>query len=56
LSSGAQLVSTDYYRPDPRADTSSKWTNYAVSFPNNELAILNPVNGPMKFVGLTITE
>jgi len=56
LSSGAQLVSTDYYRPDPRVDTSSKWTNYAVSFPNNELAILNPVNGPMKFVGLTITE
>ena len=44
--SGAQLISTDYYRPEPKADTSSEWTNYVVQFPNNELSVINPVNGP----------
>ncbi len=56
LASGAQIISTDYYRPDPRADTSSIWTNYSVNFPNLETAILNPINGPAKFAGLAITE
>ncbi|PCH94488.1 MAG: hypothetical protein COB85_05570 [Bacteroidetes bacterium] len=56
MSSGAQIISTDYYRPDPRADTSSSWTNYSVNFPNFVTAILNPINGPTKFEGLTITE
>lgn len=51
LASGAQLVSTDYYRPDPRSDTSSAWTNYSVRLPGNEVARLNPVNGPVEFVG-----
>ncbi len=52
FASGAQLISTDYYRPDPRHDTSSAWTDYTVRFPNNEVARLNPVNGPAKFAGV----
>ena len=51
FASGAQLISTDYYRADPRSDTSSAWTNYTVRLPNNEVARLNPVNGPEKFIG-----
>ncbi len=38
FSSGAQLISTDYYRSDPRADTSAVWTDFSVAFPNGELA------------------
>jgi len=56
FSSGAQIISTDYYRPDARADTSSIWTNYSVSFPNKELARLNPENGPSIYVGKVIGE
>ncbi|HXH19638.1 MAG TPA: phosphatidylinositol-specific phospholipase C1-like protein [Chitinophagales bacterium] len=51
LASGAQLISTDYYRPDPRHDTSSVWTDYSVRFPGNAVARLNPVNGPAWFSG-----
>ncbi len=47
FSSGAQIISTDYYRPDPRADTSSAWTNYTAIFPNGELARFNPINAPL---------
>ncbi|MDZ4847398.1 MAG: phosphatidylinositol-specific phospholipase C1-like protein [Chitinophagales bacterium] len=51
FASGAQLISTDYYRADPRSDTSSEWSNYSVRLPNNEVARLNPVNGPESFIG-----
>lgn len=44
FASGAQIISTDYYRADPRADTSSAWTDYSVAFPTGETARLNPVN------------
>jgi len=47
FASGAQIISTDYYRPDPRADTSSQWTNYTATFPNGELARFNPINVPL---------
>ena len=30
--SGAQILSTDYYRPDERYKTSKKWTNYVTRF------------------------
>lgn len=41
LESGAQIISTDYYRPDTR------WSPYFVAFPQNEIARLNPVkNSP----------
>ncbi|MEM7103637.1 MAG: Ca2+-dependent phosphoinositide-specific phospholipase C [Bacteroidota bacterium] len=42
--SGAQIISTDYYRADPRADTSSVWTDYQVSFPEGRSARFNLVN------------
>ena len=51
MSSGAQILSTDYYRPDPRNDTSAAWSSYHVAFENGDVARLNPVNGPAKFVG-----
>lgn len=45
--SGAQILSTDYYRPDPRAG-SPGWTDFKVQFDNNELARINPVNAAAK--------
>lgn len=45
--SGAQIISTDYYRPDARAGTPG-WTNYKVQFPNGELARINPVSAAEK--------
>jgi hypothetical protein len=46
LASGAQIVSTDYYRPDPRGNTpGSGWTNYKVRLPGGGPARTNPVNG-----------
>jgi len=47
--SGAQIISTDYYRPDPRGVAGdSGWTNFQVRFPNNELARINPVSAADK--------
>lgn len=41
--SGAQLVSTDYYRPDERYLTDSIWTDYSVSLPNHAVGRSNPI-------------
>lgn len=41
--SGAQIISTDYYKADDRAGQPG-WTNYKVNFPNNELARINPIS------------
>ena len=46
--SGAQIISTDYYRPDPRAEKESGWTNYVVKVPGGGAARVNPVSGPEK--------
>lgn len=43
FSSWAQIVSTDYYRPDPRAGTPG-WTNYHVQFPNGEVARIDSIS------------
>lgn len=43
LSSGAQIVSTDYYRPDPRYTSSKKWSNYRVKLPVNAVGRVSPV-------------
>ena len=43
FASWAQIVSTDYYRPDPRAGTAG-WTNYQVKFPNNELVRIDSIS------------
>ncbi len=44
LESGAQIISTDYYRPDPRGGISPNWTTYKVQFPNREVGRKNPIN------------
>ncbi|HXU00849.1 MAG TPA: Ca2+-dependent phosphoinositide-specific phospholipase C [Polyangia bacterium] len=46
LASGAQIVSTDYYRPDPRGNVpGSGWTNYEVKLPGGGPARINPIDG-----------
>ena len=42
LESGAQIISTDYYRPDPRGQPT--WTTYCAKFPNGMIARKNPRN------------
>lgn len=43
--SGAQIITTDYYRPDPRYLTQpNQFTNYKCQFPNGEVARINPVS------------
>lgn len=44
ISSGAQIISTDYYRPDPRYTTSSDWTDYHVNFSEGIMFRINPVS------------
>jgi hypothetical protein len=54
LSSGAQFISTDYYRPDPRFDESDEWTDYSVQLPGNAIARINPVIGFEEFEGVDL--
>ena len=42
LSSGAQMLSTDYPSSEP-----SPWTKYSVGLPNGLVARCNPVNKPV---------
>lgn len=42
--SGAQIISTDYYKPDPRGGIDTAWSSYRVRFPNGEIGRKNPVN------------
>ncbi len=47
--SGAQIISTDYYRPDPRYLTQpNQFKNYSCRFPNNDLARINPISAADK--------
>jgi len=48
FASGAQIISTDYYRPDPRYTTDPGWTDYHVSFPDSSMFRINPVTAPDK--------
>jgi hypothetical protein len=55
--SGAQLISTDYYQPDSRCDTSSTWSCYSVNFPlKKQVGVVNPVNGPDDFKNKAVWE
>lgn len=46
--SGAQIISSDYYRPDPRYKTKpKKFRNYSCRFPHGDTGIINPVTAPM---------
>lgn len=53
---GAQIVSTDYYKPDARAGTPG-WTNYHVQLPNGaKIARINPISAADKATLGTIKE
>lgn len=41
--SGAQMISTDFYKPDNRAITSEKWSDYCVIFDGDTTVRLNPL-------------
>ncbi len=47
--SGAQIISTDYYRPDPRYLTDTAWTDFTVHFPNHELARINSLSADSSY-------
>lgn len=44
FASGAQMISTDYYKADDRSATSDDWTDYSVQFPNGGAFQLNTIN------------
>jgi hypothetical protein len=48
FASGAQIISTDYYRPDPRGGKEPGWTDYKVELPGATPAIKNPVTAEDK--------
>jgi hypothetical protein len=47
MASWAQIISTDYYRPDARAGKKG-WTNYQVKFPNGDLARIDSISAAGK--------
>jgi hypothetical protein len=53
MTSWAQIISTDYYKPDERAGKKG-WTNYQVKFPNGEIARIDSISaeGKEKIVGI----
>jgi hypothetical protein len=57
FAAGAHIVSTDYYRPDPRGSMpGSGWTNYAVALPGGGPARSNPVSAGAATTPLRICE
>ncbi len=49
--SGAQIISTDYYRPDIRYKKKPKrFTNYSTKFNGGDIGRINPVNVPVSKV------
>ncbi|HWB63574.1 MAG TPA: Ca2+-dependent phosphoinositide-specific phospholipase C, partial [Chitinophagales bacterium] len=50
FSSGAQIISTDYYRPDYRAGKKG-WSDYHVVYPQGHMARIDTVSAP----GISIT-
>lgn len=47
--SGAQIISTDYYRPNARYITQpNQFKNYSCRFPNGDLASINPISATDK--------
>ena len=47
MDSWAQIISTDYYKPDDRAGTKG-WSNYQVKFPNGEIVRIDSISAPGK--------
>ena len=52
LATGAHFISTDYYRPDPRHESDTAWTDYSVRLPGDYFARVNPVSGPQDISNL----
>ncbi|MFN8284512.1 MAG: Ca2+-dependent phosphoinositide-specific phospholipase C [Chitinophagales bacterium] len=49
FANGAQVISTDYYRPDPRSvNYPSKYKPYSCKFPNGDIARINPISAADK--------
>ena len=47
--SGAQIISTDYYRPDPRNATQpNEFSSYKCQFPLGIIARINPISAADK--------
>lgn len=56
MASGAQIITTAYYRADDRHESDENWTDYEVQFETGERAILNPINGDSTIVNCPIRE
>ena len=55
FTSGSQIISTDYYKPDSRAGTTG-WTDFHVNFDELSFARVNIINAPPTQVGKYIRE
>ena len=57
VASGAQIISTDYYRPDPRSSIpGSGWTDFHVELPGGKMFRINPVVAPQKLAWGELSE
>lgn len=56
ISSGAQVISTDYYRHDPRSMTDMGWTDYEAHLTNDAVAVLNDFSANAQLITCTISE
>lgn len=54
--SGAQIVSTDYYKPDFRCDTSSVFTCYKIALPGGSVGRISPAFAGSVMVEGELTE
>ena len=54
ITSWAQIISTDYYRPDPRAGTNG-WSNYHVQVPGGGMTRVDSIAAP-RFVKNTLVK
>jgi hypothetical protein len=55
FTSGAQILSTDYYKPDSRAGKPG-WTDFHVKFDEISYARVNVLNGPAAQIGKYVRE
>lgn len=56
INTGAQVISTDYYRHDARAMTDMGWTDYEAHLTNDALAVLNDYSANAQLMTCTISE
>ena len=56
LKSGAQIISTDYYTPDPRHTKSNQWSDYSVQFEDKMLGRINDFSNNKKDRGCYIPQ